>query len=477
LRHWRGEWWHWDGKRYGKLAEDDLGSQLTAIVKEDFDRLAAAISEKPLQVSRSCIGNVLNALKSMTAVSSEVEQSVWLTSNDRATDYLALANGLVNIEQLLVHHQSTLTPHSPDWFSTVCLPYDYDKTATCSAWAGFLHEVLERDQERINLLQEWFGYALLHDTSQQKFLVLEGEGGNGKSVVLEILAALVGTTNVSHVPLEVFGERFQLTPTIGKLLNIAPEVGEVGRPAEGVIKQFTGGDRMYFDRKGVAGVEVYPTARLVIAANNRPAFVDRSNGLWRRMMLLPFRVSIPEERQDRTLGRKLKLELPGIFNWAVEGLRRLRQNGRFTEPRLSREALDAYKRESNPARTFLTEYCAADPRAAVPTSHLYARYREHCNAAGIRPLNESEFGKELRRAYPGVERTRVRRDGNRVWVYAGLDWDQVSQVSQASLSSSDFRENQEGIEIPRTPRTGGTASAPSASGSADAKAPSDSRSD
>jgi putative DNA primase/helicase len=157
------------------------------------------------------------------------------------------------------------------------------------------------------------------------------------------------------------------------------------------------------------------------------------------------------------------MELPGIFNWAVEGLRRLRQHGRFTEPRLSREALDAYKRESNPARTFLTEYCAADPRAAVPTSDLYARYREHCNAAGIRPLNESEFGKEVRRAYPGVERTRVRRAGSRVWVYAGLDWDQVSQVSQvsqASLSPSGSEENCYGIEKPRT--TGDTGTGPEA---------------
>jgi phage/plasmid-associated DNA primase len=154
------------------------------------------------------------------------------------------------------------------------------------------------------------------------------------------------------------------------------------------------------------------------------------------------------------------LELPGIFNWAVEGLRRLRQNGRFTEPRLSREALETYKRESNPARTFLTEYCAADPRAAVPTSDLYFRYREYCESTGVRPLIESEFGKEVRRAYPGVERTRVRRDGSRVWVYAGLDWDQVSQVSQASLSGCDFEENCNQIEIPRT--TGDTGTGPEA---------------
>jgi putative DNA primase/helicase len=262
---------------------------------------------------------------------------------------------------------------------------------------------------------------------------------------------------VSHVPLEVFGERFQLTPTIGKLLNIAPEVGDVNRLTEGAIKQFTGGDRMYFDRKGIPGVEVYPTARLVIAANNRPAFVDRSNGLWRRMILLPFRVSVPEERQDPTLARKLKQELPGIFNWAIDGLRRLRHQGHFTQPRLSQAALADYKRECNPARTFLSEHCSAAPEATVACSDLYFRYSAWCQSSGYRPLNASEFGREVHRAFPKIERRRETRDSERVWVYGGIRLDQMDQVSQASLSPSAIQENQEGIEIPRTPRTGGTA--------------------
>lgn len=108
------------------------------------------------------------------------------------------------------------------------------------------------------------------DTKQQKFLVIEGEGGAGKSVVLNVLSGLVGEENVSHVPVEVFGERFQLTATVDMLLNIAPEVGDGVRIAEGPLKQFTGGDRMTFERKGLPHFQAYPTARLRTASGGAP---------------------------------------------------------------------------------------------------------------------------------------------------------------------------------------------------------------
>jgi hypothetical protein len=87
----------------------------------------------------------------------------------------------------------------------------------CPRWLRFLEEVLEGDKDRISLLQEWFGYCLTHDTSLHAFMVLEGSGANGKSVVCEILTKMLGVDNVSNVPLEVFADRFQLATTLGKL--------------------------------------------------------------------------------------------------------------------------------------------------------------------------------------------------------------------------------------------------------------------
>ena len=236
------------------------------------------------------------------------------------------------------------------------------------------------------------------------------------------LTALLGATNVSHVPVELFDRRFQLTPTLGKLANIATEVGEISRGAEAVLKAFTSGDRMYFDRKGIPGIEALPTARLAFAANNLPRFADRSSGIWRRMLLLPYRMVIAADRQDPHLIRALLQELPGIFNWAAEGLRRLRRRGHFTEPRECREALEAYRTESNPARGFLQECAYLDPRTRTACETAYERYRAWCHEHGYILLDASQFGKEVARCFPKVERTRGAGSGSprRLWYYAGL---------------------------------------------------------
>src|SRR5439155_21060286 len=126
-------------------------------------------------------------------------------------------------------------------------------------------------------------------------------GANGKSVVLDTLTSVLGPENVSHVRAELFAQRFQLTSSLGKLANISYDTGEINESAEATIKEFTGGDRMYFDRKGVPGVMAYPTARLILATNHDPRFADRSKGIWRRMIVVPFRVSIERDKQDPQL--------------------------------------------------------------------------------------------------------------------------------------------------------------------------------
>src|SRR5262249_21140138 len=155
-------------------------------------------------------------------------------------------------------------------------------------------------------------------------------------VACAALEALLGSGNCAHVPLEVFGERFQLTPTVGKLANIASEVGELDKAAEGILKSFTSGDPMQFDRKYKPPIQAVPTARLVLATNNRPRFSDRSGGLWRGMILMPFRVVIAENDPGRVFGMdkpawwEASGELPGMLNWSLAGLDRRRRQGQFT---------------------------------------------------------------------------------------------------------------------------------------------------
>jgi putative DNA primase/helicase len=151
---------------------------------------------------------------------------------------------------------------------------------------------------------------------------------------------------------------------------------------------------------------VRATAKLVVAANSRPKFLDSSEGLWRRLVAIPFRVVIPEAHQDKHIASKLLEELPGIFNWALIGLQRLQSRGVFTESELVRQAVAAYKLESNPARLFLTEYGleAAPESEFVVFPELYAAYVHWCIANGHKKIRPStEFGKEVTAMFPDSE--------------------------------------------------------------------------
>ena len=450
IRYWRDEWFTWKPERgcYRTIGLQELRAKVIGAIKEEFDRVnleeiedyqekkkAGEITPEndkgpPIakKISQSLIANVLAAMADLTLVSSSIEPMTWLGEDGsrQRRNFVALVNGVLDIDQVMKGGtvEECLQPHSPRWFSTVRLPYRFDSEAKCPKWEAFLEKNLELDPERIKLLQEWAGYCLLPDTGEQKFLVLEGEGSNGKSVYMAAITALLGEPNCSHIPLEIFGDRFAKSQTIGKLVNISADVGELDKVAEGYLKSFTSGDVMYFDRKGISGLDCTPTARLMVACNNRPRFSDRSSGVWRRMLLVPFRVEIQRHERVRNMDKpwwwEQSGELPGIFNWALMGLARLRAQGGFTESQLSVEALEDYRIESNPAREFLLDNCELASGIGVKSSFVYSLYVHWCQQTGHRPLNDRSFGKEIYRCFKNVERKKVGSRAERYWVYQGL---------------------------------------------------------
>lgn len=449
LRYWRGEWFTWKPARgcYRRIDELELRAKVSASIKAEFDRLNLADQvefaenggegdrePEARKVTKTLVTNVLGATASMVCIPNSTEPLSWVRFSEfddpypnRGRHMVAMRNGLVDIDRILANAplEESIVPHTPDWFSTIRLPYDFVRGATAPKWEAFLEKNLEMDPERIKLLQEWAGYLLLPDTGQQKFLVLEGEGSNGKSVYCAAIGAMLGLENCSHIPLEQFGDRFAKTQTIGKLVNICADVGELDKMAEGFLKSFTSGDVMFFDRKGIAAVECAPTARLMFACNNRPRFTDRSAGIWRRMLIVPWTVEITREERvpnmDKAWWWEQQGEMPGIFWWALKGLARLRQQGRFTESRLSTEALEEYRNESNPARSFLLEFCSRST-TQIPSQEIYEHYVHWTEKSGYRPMGERAFGKEVRRVFPWVERHQFGGRTNRHWVYSGIAW-------------------------------------------------------
>jgi P4 family phage/plasmid primase-like protien len=343
---WQSRFWLWENNHYREISDQDVEAEVTGFIADQID---------PFEAKTGRVRDVLLNLRSRCKIPDTFEQPGWIDGCHKVTNgrlWMHFANGLVYLPELYGETSPTIYPHDPAFFSRICLPYPYDEHAQCQQWIYFLQEVLP-DPECRKLLQEWFGYCLIPDTSLQRFLLLEGTGANGKSVALSVLMALLGPDNVSAVSLENFGGTYNLTETLGKLANITPEIGELDKTAEGILKAFVSGEILQFNQKYKPVFTARPTARLVLATNTRPRFSDKSQGLWRRLLLIPFPNTIPEEMQDPSLAEKLVQELPGILNWAVEGLKRLHLRGRFEEPLVCQQAKQEYIREVNPVRLFL----------------------------------------------------------------------------------------------------------------------------
>ena len=429
-----------------QLLDSDFRSRVTYFLRSEFQRLcreevtASGTREegppKCHKITRPLVNSVCDNVRAYSCVPADISWGSVLGRDEEGRvesgepkQWIALKNGLLMVPAFIAGErpEAYLRPYTPAWWSLHRLPYSYDPDAGADSrprWERFLAHNLEGDPDRILILQEWAGYCLLPDTSQQKFLVLEGEGANGKSVYCAVLEALLGPENVSHVPLEVFGERFSLTGTLGKLANIVAEVGDLDRVAEGHLKQFTSGDSMQFERKFRSPLQLRPTARLVLATNNRPRFSDRSGGLWRRMFIVPFTVSIPEDQQVRGMDDpgwwERSGEMPGIFQWALEGLVRLLHQRGFSSSRAVAEAIEDYRRETNPAREFLEERYREQSGVVVECSTVYKEYREFCQNSGYRALGSRTFGKEVRRVFPQVKRIRQGPRLDRTWIYQGV---------------------------------------------------------
>jgi putative DNA primase/helicase len=171
----------------------------------------------------------------------------------------------------------------------------------------------------------------------------------------------------------------------------------------------------------------------MVATNDLPRFNDRSQAIWRRILLVPFDKVIPPEQQIETLADELKKERPGILNWFIEGLRNLNAAGRFTIPEASKMLLEQHRQDANPARAFLLEnYEATSNGEYIPCEDVYRSYLGWCKNRGYHALSDRIFGKEIRRAFPDVERNRPGSGNTRNRVYTGLR-PITSQMSQESF--------------------------------------------
>lgn len=411
LRQQHGQWLRYNGVYYEPLDDKELKADITNYFTG---------TDLRSRVNKSFVLGVIDHIAAKCLIPSSISlpafkaEGAWHSEPETVT----LQNGLINITSVHIALIPRLQQHAPGCVSRCALPYDYKPDATCPAWQTFLEEILPDEASR-RLLQQIFGYCLTFDLRYQKFFMFEGTGGNGKSVVTSILRRLVGIHNVSSLPLSRFNDKHGLVSTFGKLVNITGELREKDKFAEDLLKQATGGDPMTFEPKYKEAFSAPFTAKIILCTNERPAFTDRSNGVWRRLIVLPFPISIPPDKQDPDLEERLAAELPGVLNWAVQGAIALHKAGQFEEPQASKEALSSFKEQANPALGFFNECCRLDPKASIGTRTLYRRYKEDMQDRGYKHMNEGNFTKEVL-SLRGVEKGRTLQGGSYVHIYRGI---------------------------------------------------------
>jgi P4 family phage/plasmid primase-like protien len=427
LRYWRGDFYHWTNGCWHQMADYEIDRIITRHIQ---DLNGDANAQETICVSTNRVRNVRQCLIGRVGLPQTRDMNTWEDGRERLGIHsLSMGNGVLTYSPHQLDPGPVLARHSPRFFCTIRLPYDYNPEAGCPKWQAFLEDVLSADKEYITLIQQWVGYVLRPDLREQKFLLCVGEGANGKGVLFEVIQDLVGQTNCSQVPLSRFGNPFALYSTFGKLVNMSSESTHmIDEEAESILKSFVAGDRFTFERKFREPVDSLPTAKLMIATNALPRFNDKTQGVWRRILLVPFDKMVPEDRQIKGLGQEIaKEELPGIFNWGMDGLRSLNRNNGFVKPARTDDLLEEYRRDSDPSRAFLADSFTQSPNAAgISCSEVYKLYRQWCEDNGCHPLGQLQFGRHVRRIFPGVDRVRLGGRDNREWVYRGL----VSQVAQ-----------------------------------------------
>ena len=295
-------------------------------------------------------------------------------------------------------------------FLTYQLAFDYDPAAKALKWKAFLDEV-QPDPETQKVLAEAAATAFVPSSvlKLEKVPVLSGLGGNGKSVVAEVLTEVFGRENVSGFSLKALTQsenaRAGLQDT---LLNISSEIG--GIADSDVFKLLASGEPVSakFLYEDLYTMRNY--ARLFCNANELPREVENSRAFFRRFLILPFDVTIPSEKEQLDLANEIIAdELPGVLNWILEGLDRLLKQRKFSPCHAAGEALKKYQHESNSVSMWVedAEYKPSLNGHKQQASSLYTEYKTYCIDAGYKPLGGVKFSQRMQAAGFNKERTKA----------------------------------------------------------------------
>ncbi len=405
LLHYAGLFLAWRDNRYAEVEDETLRQQLQPWLHEALryvtDRRTGDMTLVDFESNPTTVNAALESIRTYTHVPATLTPPAWLSP--RPFD----ARDMLPCRSLNLHLPTgrQMLP-TPALFAVNALDFDYDPGASTPAhWLRFLDQLWGDDREQIELLQEWFGYCLTGDTSQQKMLLLVGPRRSGKGTIARVLTRLIGSGNVCGPTTSSLAGPFGLQPLLGKSLAIVSDARFSGPDMAVVVERLlciSGEDTLTIDRKFLGSVTLKLPTRFVFLTNELPRLTDASGALAGRFLVLRLAQSF-YGREDPQLTERLLTELPGILNWAIAGWQRLRQRGRFVQPGSVADAVRDMEDLASPVLAFVRECCFTGPGQRVWVDDLYAAWKQWCEQEGRTTVTTKQtFGRDLAAAVPGL---------------------------------------------------------------------------
>jgi putative DNA primase/helicase len=401
FNHTENCWLLWDGRRWAADGAGCIGFLISETLRSIYHEAGAADTEDEREaLAKWAIRSERAAITTACLKLAPSEPAIAVTSESLDTDMwtLNVNNGTLDLRTGELHEPRR------DELITKLAPVDFDPRALCPIWDAFVKEVLP-DAEVRQFTQTLAGYCLTGDTTAQVFPLAFGAGRNGKTTFFQTLREMLGDYAGEMSPDALMATRYadggktatpQVAGTAGKRMIAASETTTGAKLDDALIKLYTGGERVTARFLHSNPFSFKPTAKLILFTNHKPKIPATDLGIWRRVKLIPFTVTIAEEKADKSLLAKLQEEWPGILNWCLVGLERYQEKG-IEAPKAILDATGLYKDNEDVLGAFIADECEVGTKELfrARSAPLFKRYQRWCEAENERVMSSKDFKNAL----------------------------------------------------------------------------------
>lgn len=348
------------------------------VIEAEIQNFLAKFKGNGVRISH----NKLTSIKKLARNRCVISDEQW----NADPNLLACRNGTLHISTRKIQ------PHKPDNYLTTGVPFDYNPNATAPYWMSYLNDL---HPDIVSFLQEYVGYCLTTDTSLETAVWLYGPMGCGKSTFITGMLTVLGDRAGLLGLYDIERSQFSLGSLPGKTMVYSTEQPNEFISVTHILNALISGEPINIQRKYKDQFTLIPQAKLIWAMNEMPRVGDASNGLFRRVYVIPFqKLSKPK---DEKLKENIQGEGSGILLWALEGLERLKVRGRFAPPKIIIDASNRFKLDNDVPQLFIRECCEVNQQFDILSSSLYFTYRDWCFKNGYKAMASNTVAKHWER--------------------------------------------------------------------------------